>query len=293
MSTPAITYSCGWPAPAKINLFLHITGRRADGYHLLQTLFQFIEVGDELDFRVRDDGVIRRVSALAGVAEGDDLVVRAARALQQASGTTLGADIRVHKRLPMGAGLGGGSSDAATTLVALNRLWQLDFEPSGLARLGLALGADIPVFVHGQAAWAEGVGEILVPFAIDETPVLVITPDCEAGTMQVFKDPDLTRDTVPIKMHGFSLEQTRNDCEAVTRRLYPAVGEALAWLSARAPAPARMSGTGASVFALFTDMESARAVARAVPAHWQAFCTWRRNRSALLDFGGSPPADMC
>lgn len=284
-----MTFSCGWPAPAKINLFLHVTGRRPDGYHLLQTLFQFIEACDELDFAVRTDGVVRRVSALAGVTEDDDLVVRAARTLQQASGTRLGADIRVHKRLPMGGGLGGGSSDAATTLVALNRLWGLGFEPAQLASLGLALGADVPVFVHGQAAWAEGVGEVLVPFDAAETPALVITPDCAVATARVFKDPDLTRDTAPIKMHGFSLEGTWNDCEAVTRRLYPAVGEALAWLSARAPAPARMSGTGSSVFAFFADMDEARATAREVPAPWQAFCTWRRNRSALLDFAGRRP----
>jgi 4-diphosphocytidyl-2-C-methyl-D-erythritol kinase len=271
----------GWPAPAKINLFLHITGRRADGYHLLQTLFQFVDYGDTVQLTVRADGDIRRLSDLAGVPAEQDLVVRAARQLQALTGTRLGADIRVDKRLPMGGGLGGGSSDAATVLVALNALWATAVPAAELARLGLRLGADVPVFVHGQAAWAEGVGELLAPYAVEEGPVLVITPDCNVETRVVFSAAELTRDTPPLTMPAFSLAQTRNDCEPVTRRLYPEVGRALDWLSGFAPA--RMSGTGASVYACFETDNAADAVARQVPSAWRHFRARRVNRSPLLD----------
>ena len=270
-----------WPAPAKINLFLHITGRRADGYHLLQTLFQFVDHGDTLHIEVRDDGDIRRLSALAGVAVEQDLVVRAARKLQDLTGIRLGADIRVDKRLPMGGGLGGGSSDAATVLVALNEMWGTAVPRAELARLGLSLGADVPVFVHGQAAWAEGVGEILSPCAVDEGPVLVITPDCNVETRGVFSAAELTRDTPPITMPAFSLARTRNDCEPVTRRLYPEVGRALDWLAGFALT--RMSGTGASVYAFFETDSAADRVARQVPPAWRHFRARRVNRSPLLD----------
>lgn len=271
----------GWPAPAKINLFLHVTGRRPDGYHLLQTLFQFIDYGDTLYFEPRADGEVHRRSELAGVAPEQDLVVRAARKLKALTGTTLGADIRVDKRLPMGGGLGGGSSDAATVLVALNELWGTGLASAELARLGLELGADVPVFVHGQAAWAEGVGDRLTPCPVDEGPVLVITPDCNVETRVVFTAAELTRDTPPITMPAFSLAATRNDCEPVTRRLYPEVGRALDWLSRHATA--RMSGTGASVYALFGDQQAADAVARQVPSAWRHFRARRVNRSPLMD----------
>ena len=271
----------GWPAPAKINLFLHVTGRRPDGYHLLQTLFQFIDYGDTLYFEPRADGEVHRRSELAGVAPEQDLVVRAARKLKALTGTTLGADIRVDKRLPMGGGLGGGSSDAATVLVALNELWGTGLARAELARLGLELGADVPVFVHGQAAWAEGVGDRLTPCPVDEGPVLVITPDCNVETRAVFTAAELTRDTPPITMPAFSLAATRNDCEPVTRRLYPEVGRALDWLSRHATA--RMSGTGASVYALFGDQQAADAVARQVPSAWRHFRARRVNRSPLMD----------
>ena len=270
-----------WPAPAKINLFLHVTGRRADGYHLLQTLFQFVDHGDALHIEVRDDGDIRRVSELAGVPAEQDLVVRAARKLQDLSGTRLGADIHVDKRLPMGGGLGGGSSDAATVLVALNEMWATAVPRVELARLGLSLGADVPVFVHGQAAWADGVGEILSPYPLDEGPVLVVTPDCNVETRVVFSAAELTRDTPPITMPAFSLARTRNDCEQVTRRLYPQVGRALDWLSGFAPA--RMSGTGASIYAFFETDSAADVVARQVPPAWRHFRARRVNRSPLLD----------
>ena len=270
-----------WPAPAKINLFLHITGRRADGYHLLQTLFQFVDYGDTIYLTPREDGEIHRVSALAGVPATQDLVVRAALKLQALTGVRLGVDIRVDKRLPMGGGLGGGSSDAATVLVALNELWATAVPRADLASLGLSLGADVPVFVHGQAAWAEGVGELLSPCPVDEGPVLVITPDCNVETRGVFSASELTRDTPAITMPAFSLAHTRNDCEPVTRRLYPEVGRALDWLSGYAPA--RMSGTGASVYAFFESDSAAERVARQVPPAWRHFRARRVNRSPLLD----------
>ncbi len=272
----------GWPAPAKINLFLHVTGRRADGYHLLQTLFQFLDVGDELGFEVRADGAINRSSEPAYVAASEDLAVKAAKLLQSESGTSLGVDIALDKRLPVGAGLGGGSSDAATALVALNELWALGLPRSQLAEMGLTLGADVPVFVHGRAAWAEGVGEVLEPAEMDETPVVVITPACQVDTARVFHDPDLTRHTPPITMHAASLTRAGNDCEPVARRLYPEVGEALDWLSRFAEA--RMSGTGSSVFAFFDDGDEAAEVARQVPRSWTCITTRRINRSPLLDF---------
>ena len=271
-----------WPAPAKINLFLHITGRRADGYHLLQTLFQFLDVGDELSFEVRADGAINRITEVADVAASEDLVVNAAKLLQRISGTALGVDIAVDKRLPVAAGLGGGSSDAATVLIALNELWSLRLSRSRLAEIGLDLGADVPVFVHGRAAWAEGVGEILEPAEVATSPVVVITPACQVDTARVFRDPDLTRNTPPITMHAASLAGAGNDCEPVTRRLYPKVGEALEWLSRFAEA--RMSGTGSSVFAIFDNMDEAQEVARQAPRAWTCITTRRVNRSPLLDF---------
>ena len=277
-----------WPAPAKINLFLHVTGRRADGYHLLQTLFQFLEIGDEIEIEVRTDGAVKLSADVDGVAAHDNLVVKAAKRLKQESSTTLGANITVRKHLPMGGGLGGGSSDAATVLVALNELWSLGIPRMKLAEIGLALGADVPVFIHGRAAWAEGVGEILEPVEIEQTPVVVITPACRVETARVFSDPDLTRNTAPIKMHALSLSGAGNDCEPVTRRLYPEVGEALDWLSRFAPS--RMSGTGASVFALFDDVDEATRVARRVPESWTGFATRRINRSPLLDLVTARPA---
>ncbi|MBI4696074.1 MAG: 4-(cytidine 5'-diphospho)-2-C-methyl-D-erythritol kinase [Gammaproteobacteria bacterium] len=275
------TLSRGWPAPAKINLFLHVVGRRPDGYHLLQTLFQFLDYGDEISFRLRQDGTIGRLNELAGVPADSDLVVRAARVLKEATGTRWGADIDVAKVLPMGGGLGGGSSNAATVLVGLNALWGTGLDTAALAQLGLGLGADVPVFVHGVAAWAEGVGELLTPCDQEELPVLVVFPGCQVPTAAVFTHPDLTRNTPAIKIQRFSLAESHNDCEPVTRRLYPAVGEALDRLSRYAPT--RMSGTGACVFACFATREAAEAAGRELPAAWQWFTAGRRNRSPLLD----------
>ncbi len=270
-----------WPAPAKLNLFLHIVGRRADGYHLLQTVFQFLDVGDVISLTVRDDGLIRRVTPIAGVAEDLDLTVRAARCLQAAAGMFLGADIAVEKRLPMGAGLGGGSSDAATVLVVLNQLWGVGFSEDRLAELGLSLGADVPVFVRGRAAWAEGVGEQLTPVSLPEPWYVVLVPPCHVATAEIFGAPELTRNAPPLTIAAFLSGAGSNLCEAAVRRRYSAVGEALDWLGAYAPA--RMSGTGAAVFAPCADEATARRIAALAPAAWRAFAAKGRNRSPLHD----------
>lgn len=269
-----------WPAPAKLNLFLHITGRRADGYHELQTVFQFLDFGDALAFAIRDDGAVRRVGAgPAGVAADDDLTVRAARALQARTGSRFGCDIAIDKRIPLGGGLGGGSSDAATTLVALNRLWRLGLPPAELARLGLALGADVPVFVHGQAAWAEGIGERLTPVTPPEPWYLVVTPACAVNTREMYAAPELPRATPRVGWDDFVAGRTRNDFEGVVRARYPAVAAALDWAGRHGRA--RLSGSGASVFVDFrarADAERARAT---LPAGWRAFLAQGRNRSPL------------
>ncbi len=270
-----------WPAPAKINLFLHITGRRADGYHLLQTVFQFVDCCDELGFAVREDGVIRRLTEVDGVAEIDDLTVRAARSLQQLTATPLGVDIRINKQLPMGGGLGGGSSDAATTLVALNQLWGLGLSVDQLAELGLKLGADVPVFVRGHAAWAEGVGENLQPIELDEPWFVVLVPPCHVSTAEVFAIPELTRDAQSLKMPAFLEGQGQNVCEEVVRKHYPDVDKAMNWLSQYSQP--RMSGTGACVFAPFADKADAYRVLQQLPAEWSGFVAKGLNRSPLLD----------
>jgi 4-diphosphocytidyl-2-C-methyl-D-erythritol kinase len=270
-----------WPAPAKINLFLHIIGRRPDGYHLLQTAFQFLDHGDALRFTPRDDGAIRLLTPLPGIPEHQDLTVRAAALLQRCAGSSLGVDIFVEKRLPMGAGLGGGSSDAATTLVALNRLWGVDLPEGQLAELGLQLGADVPVFVHGRAAWAEGVGERLTPMDLPESWYVVVIPPCHVSTAEIFAAPELTRNAPPLTIPAFLSGAGSNVCESVVCRRYPEVGQALAWLGAYSQA--RMSGTGSAVFAAFDDKGRAQSVAEAVPAHWAVFMAQSCNRSPLYE----------
>ena len=276
-----MAWSTNWPASAKLNLFLHVTGRRNDGYHLLQTVFQFIDLSDSLDFEPTADRGIELVTPIPGIEPEADLVTRAARGLQAATGTNQGARIRIQKHLPIGGGLGGGSSDAATVLVALNQLWETGLTPSELAQIGLALGADVPIFVHGCTAWAEGVGEQLQPFDAAVTPAVIINPNVQVNTGRVFSDSHLTRNTPTIKMHAFSLGRSRNDCEPVTRRLYPEVGEALDWLGQFATA--RMSGTGASVFACVEEPEEAASIVARVPSKWRADAVRRLNRSPLLD----------
>ena len=268
-----------WPAPAKLNLILHITGQREDGYHLLQTVFQFLDFSDMLDFTVRDDGVISRQSNWQGVVEADDLIVRAAKALQQESGCQSGVDINLDKRLPAGAGLGGGSSDAATTLVALNHLWGLEFTVDILADIGLKLGADVPVFVRGHAAWAEGVGEQLTPIEPKEFWYLVVRPDCCISTMEVFNSSDLTRNTPAIRIRDFLRDGGHNDCESVVKDLYQEVAEALDWLGQFAVA--KMTGTGSCVFAGFDKQQQAESVYEKLPQGWKGFVAKGLNNSPL------------
>jgi 4-diphosphocytidyl-2-C-methyl-D-erythritol kinase len=269
-----------WPAPAKLNLFLHIIGRRDDGYHLLQTVFQFLDFGDRLRFTLRTDGRVQRLNALPGVTPEHDLVVRAAHLLQQACDSTQGVDIEVDKRLPMGGGLGGGSSDAATTLVALNHLWQCGLDQATLARLGLQLGADVPVFIQGQAAWAEGIGEQLIPVALPEPWFVVLCPPITVSTAEVFSAPQLRRDCPPITIRDFLAGgDVANVCEPLVRARYPEVDAALRDLDAFAPA--RMTGTGACVFAAFDEVAVARKVYEALANKWPGFVARGMNTSQL------------
>jgi 4-diphosphocytidyl-2-C-methyl-D-erythritol kinase len=235
-----------WPAPAKLNLFLHVTGRRDDGYHLLQTAFQFLDFADELTFEPGNDGQIQRESAVAGVDQDSDLSVRAARLLQSHTGCHQGARIRIKKNIPIGGGLGGGSSDGATTLMALNRLWELDLPEQELAKLGLSLGADVPVFIGGHAAWAEGVGEQLDPIDPPENWYLILMPPVSISTAEIFQAPELTRNSPPITIRDFHEGRGRNDLEPVVRKRFPEVDRAMNWL-AEFGSP-RMTGTGACVF---------------------------------------------
>ena len=273
-----------WPAPAKLNLFLHILGRRSDGYHELQTCFQFVDLCDDITIRVRPDGRIVRGAGAPGVRPEEDLCVRAARALQIAAGCAMGADISVIKRIPMGAGLGGGSSDAATCLVALNQLWDLHWTPAELAALGLKLGADIPVFVHGHTAFAEGVGERLTPLypplAPPELNYLILKPNVFVSTKDVFQDPELTRNSPPITIHGFLASGGENDCVGVVRRRYPEVARAMDWLSRFGAA--RLTGTGACIFMACETMEG-REIAERLPPDVDAFFARSLNDSPLLE----------
>lgn len=279
-----MTTAQAWLAPAKLNLFLRVVGQRADGYHLLQTVFQFIDLCDELYVEVRADGAVRRVNELAGVAAGDDLVVRAARLLQRETGCLLGADLRVEKRIPMGGGLGGGSSDAATTLVALNRLWGCGLGRDRLLQLGLQLGADVPIFIHGRAAWAEGVGEQLSEIEPDTPVYLLLAPPLRVDTGKVFQDPDLTRNSRRITIRDFLAGEHSNDCLAVVRKRYPAIGQLFDWLAERADA--RMTGTGACLFAPCASRAEAEALLCEIPDGIAGFVVQGLNRSPLLDAVG-------
>ncbi len=246
------------PAPAKLNLFLHVVGRRPDGYHLLQTLFRFIDLHDTLHFTLREDGAVHRTNSVEGVAEEQDLCVRAARLLQRETGCTLGVDITLEKRIPLGGGLGGGSSDAATTLLALNKLWNLGLSRARLMQIGLTLGADVPVFVFGENAFAEGVGEQLQVYPLPQAWYVVLFPPVHVATAQVFAHPELTRDTISLRIRGLSLQALHNDLQPVVCGLYPEVAQHLAWLGQFAKA--RMTGSGACVFAEFASAGQAQAV---------------------------------
>lgn len=269
-------------APAKLNLFLHVVGRRADGYHLLQTAFRLLDWGDTLRFRRRDDGDIVRMSVVPGVPSEDDLVVRAARRLQAEAGVSCGVDIWVDKVLPMGGGLGGGSSDAATTLLALNRLWQLDWTRERLQALSLGLGADVPFFVFGRDAFAEGVGEALVPMAVPPAWYVVLAPGVSVPTAEIFSAKELTRSTEIIKMPDFAMHTTRNDLQPVVCDRYPQVAQAIDWLSQYASA--RMTGSGACVFAPMRDEAQARQVVAQCPERWQAWAARSLDRHPLYDW---------
>ncbi len=247
-----------YPAPAKLNLFLHVVGRRSDGYHLLQTLFTFLDYGDTLEIRVREDGELRLTNPLPGVALEQDLCWRAARLLQQHAGCRLGADIHLTKRLPLGGGLGGGSSDAATVLLALNRLWRLDLPRAALRELGLRLGADVPVFVFGRSAFAEGVGEILTPWTPAPAYYLVLIPPVHVATPRIFADPGLTRNTPSVRIAALLDGYGHNDLEPVASALYPRVAEHLAWL--KPYGVARMTGSGGCVFLAFPERAQAEEV---------------------------------
>lgn len=269
-----------WPAPAKLNLMLRITGQRDDGYHLLQTVFQFIDLCDWITFHPVDDGRIYLQKTLPGVPEVEDLTVRAAKLLQTESGCKQGVCIEVEKNLPMGGGLGGGSSDAATTLVVLNKLWELNLSIEKLMELGLTLGADVPVFVYGYSSWAEGVGEKLEKIDIPEQWLVVIKPNCYVNTKEIFTTKDLTRDSKSITIDDFIAGQHQNDCLDVVRGSYQSVKDALVDLSEFSEA--RLTGTGACVFAQFASEEAAASAYRSLHGKWQAYLVKGLNESPLF-----------
>jgi 4-diphosphocytidyl-2-C-methyl-D-erythritol kinase len=280
-----VTELSWWPAPAKLNLFLHVVGKRADGYHDLQTVFQLIERCDRIGISLREDAQIVRTRGLATVPPEQDLTVRAALALQQHCGTRQGADIQVVKQIPLGGGLGGGSTDAATVLLALNHLWKTGLRLPELAKLGLSLGADVPVFVLGSSAWGEGRGELLSPVELPQRWFLVIHPGVGVSTAAMFQAPELTRNSPLITIRAFS-EGTANAFEPVVRARHAEVAQALDWLGAQidahnAPVKARLTGTGACIFASFEREVDAERVAARVPDRWNSFVARGLNRSPL------------
>ena len=282
-----ITNSLTLPAPAKLNLFLHVVGRRADGYHLLQTLFRFIDFGDTLHFTLREDGMLRRTDALDGVPQDQDLCLRAARLLQQTCGCALGVDISLEKRIPMGGGLGGGSSDAATTLLALNHMWGLGLSRERLQELGLLLGADVPVFVFGENAYAEGVGEQLQAYAVPDAWYVVLFPPAHVATAEVFAHLDfanleLTKGLISRKIRSLSLQSQRNDLQSVVCALYPEVARYLVWLGQFSQA--RMSGSGACVFSEFVTEAQALAVIEHLPSDMRGVVARGLSQHPLRDF---------
>jgi 4-diphosphocytidyl-2-C-methyl-D-erythritol kinase len=270
-----------WPAPAKLNLFLHVTCRRPDGYHEIQTAFQLVDLADELHFARRADGEIRRVAGPSEVDAAEDLCVRAAQRLQAAAATGQGVDIRLVKRIPIQGGLGGGSSDAATTLVALNEIWGLRLPLETLGAIGLELGADVPLFVEGRSAWAEGVGEILTPLDLPERHYAIVFPGVGISTDEVFQAPELTRKTPKTTIRGFLKAGGHNDCEPVVAGRSPEVRRALAWLAERGDA--RLTGTGSSVFAGFVDRGAALAALADLPPGWRGFVARGLDRSPLQE----------
>lgn len=273
------------PAPAKLNLFLHVVGRREDGYHLLQTVFRFLDFSDQLRFALQENGAVKLHTPTPGVPEESNLCIRAAKLLRQESGTSLGVEIFLEKRIPMGGGLGGGSSDAATTLLALNRLWGLGWKRSRLMELGLRLGADVPVFIFGENAFAEGIGEKLTPIMLPSAWYLVLTPPAHVPTAQVFASNELTRNTIPIKIPPFSVAQGHNDLEPVVCRAYPEVARHLQWLKRLdSAAMAAMTGSGACVFAEFATEAAAQMALTKVPGGMKGFVAQGLDRHPMHDF---------
>lgn len=277
------------PSPAKINRFLHIVGRREDGYHLLQTLFQYVDIGDTLHFEVREDAqIVLSPQTHLGISSQDNLIFKAAKLLQEKSKTTLGVTIQWQKILPLGSGLGGGSSNAATVLVALNQLWNLNYSKQILIELGVRIGADVPFFIFGHSAFAEGIGEQLSAFTFPPCWILILVPDCHVNTAKMYAAPELTRSTPRLRIEALVQGETKtllkglkNDFEPVVRRYHPEVDEALKWLSNFSDA--RLSGSGASVFACFDSLSEAQAVAESVPAHWTKFVAKGLNHSPLYE----------
>lgn len=280
--TPPFHDAPAYLAPAKLNLFLHVVGRRPDGYHLLQSVFRFLDYGDHLTFGLRQDGQIVRRSDLPGVPPQQDLVIRAARLLQESTGCGLGVEIAVEKRLPMGGGLGGGSSDAATVLLVLNRLWGLNLSRQELQQLGLRLGADVPIFIFGESAFAEGVGERLQPIELPPAWYVVIAPPVAVSTAEIFAAPELTRDTTSIKICDLLTARLGNDLQPVVCWKYPEVAECLAWLGKYGEA--RMTGSGACVFVELATEDQALDVLERKPGNWQGFVARGLDRHPLRDF---------
>lgn len=270
-----------WPAPAKLNLFLHVVGRRPDGYHELQTVFQLVDLCDQLFIEPCGSGEIRRLEGPATVPEADDLCLRAARQLQDVGCVRAGARLRLIKRIPVQGGLGGGSSDAATTLVALNSLWDLHFEPERLAAIGQQLGADVPLFIQGLSAWGEGIGERLTPLELPERHFAIVYPGVGVRTVDMFHAIELTRDSPKTTIRGFLQAGGHNDFEPVVSRRYPEIARALAWLSTRGDA--RLTGTGSCVFAAFATQGAAEAALAELPPEWSGFVARGLNRSPLQE----------
>ncbi len=272
-----------WSAPAKINHFIHVLDKRDDGYHNIQTIFQFVSLADKLELAIRDDGQIVGCYDLQGLEFKDDLIYKAALLLKKISGTELGINIDLDKKIPMGGGLGGGSSNAATMLVALNVLWKLDYPISKLMSLGAELGSDVPIFIFGQAAWAEGRGEILEPITtLSEKVVLLLFPNVKVSTEVVFADRSLPRSSAPVKKTELEAVNLRNDFQDVTNKIYPEVENAFIWLSERCD-KVQMSGTGSTLFVMFDSQREAEEIRESVPNNWGAVVTNSLNNSPLLN----------
>ncbi len=269
------------PAPAKINRFLHINAQREDGYHEIQTIFQFIDLADQLTFTINKAGKLNLHYSNSSINAKTNLIMRAAKALHEATSCNVGIDISITKNIPIGGGLGGGSSDAATTLLALNHLWQTKLTTSQLIEIGVKLGADIPIFIHGHSAWAEGIGDQLQTIDLPEGWMVLIAPPVHVATAEIFFDKALSRDTSPCKMSASLVDTGHNDCEPIVRQHYPEVAKALDWLSGFAPA--RITGTGGCIFAAVASQKDAEAIIEKMPKNCKGFVVHTLNQSPVMD----------